>query len=100
MIISVADPIWPDVINGLFLFVGALVICLSIKKLYIQGQVRGIDWRHPAFFNFWGMYQLFFYANLEQWFSFAAAITTVLAGTTYLLMILFQLAAEKQDNDT
>lgn len=96
MIISAADPIWPDVINGLFLFVGALVICLSIKKLYIQGQVRGIDWRHPAFFNFWGIYQLFFYENLEQWFSLGAAITTVLAGSVYLCMILYWTYKERQ----
>ena len=89
MIISVPNPIWPDLINGLFLLGGAFVICLSILKLRAQRQVRGIDWRHPAFFNFWGIYQLFFYTEINQSYSFAGAITTVSAGSVYLCMILY-----------
>ena len=84
----------PDQINALWEFVGALFICLSIRKLYLDGQFKGVSVVPVTFFSLWGIWNLYFYPVNELWWSFYAGLLMVLANTTWLLQMGFYLVKE------
>jgi hypothetical protein len=88
----------PDLINGLFELAGVAFIFTSIRKLHQDKKVRGVSWAHVAYFSFWGIWNLFYYPSLGQWFSLAGGIGIVLANTVWLLLMLYYLQAERKAN--
>lgn len=76
----------PDVINGLFEVVGSLFILLSVHKVWKDKSVKGVSWLHVSFFVGWGVWNLYFYPHLDQWWSFGGGI--VLAGVQSLWLAL------------
>lgn len=78
-----------DVINGLFEFLGAPFILLSVIKLYKQKQVKGVSWVHAVFFTIWGWWNLFYYPSLGQWISFAGGIAIVVTNSLWLVQMLY-----------
>lgn len=74
----------PDLINGIFEFVGSVFLWLNVRKLYVDKMVRGYDWRTTAFFMSWGYWNLYFYPSLDQWLSFIGGCSIVLANTVWL----------------
>lgn len=74
----------PDQINAFFEFVGAMFICLSIRRLYIDKKVRGVSVIPITFFAFWGWWNLYFYPVNELWWSFTAGLFMVAANTVWL----------------
>lgn len=90
----------PDLINGLFECLGGFFIALSVIKLYREKLVRGVSWKHAAFFSAWGYWNLFFYPHLDQWLSFAGGAFLVAVNTTWLLQMLYYTRAERiRDRD-
>lgn len=77
----------PDLINGTFEFIGALLICLSIRRLWLDGQVKGVSVVPVTFFASWGFWNLFFYPHLEQWLSFWGGVAMVLANSVWLIQM-------------
>lgn len=80
---------WPDVINGCFELIGGLLICLSIRKLFHDKIVRGVSAWPVTFFAMWGYWNLFFYPNLDQWFSFTGGLVIVTANTVWVGQMLW-----------
>ncbi len=72
----------PDLINGLFECVGALVLMINVRVLIRDKVLRGVHILPTIFYTGWGIWNLFYYPALDQWFSFfgAAAIVTVNAA--------------------
>jgi hypothetical protein len=85
----------PDIINGLFESAGGFFIALSVIKLYREKLVRGVSWVHAAFFSTWGYWNLFFYPNLGQWFSFFGGAFLVAMNTAWLFQMAYYLRAER-----
>ncbi len=79
----------PDVINGLFEFVGAFVIVLSIKQVLADKEVKGINWATIAFFAGWGMWNLYYYPHLDQWLSFVGGIAIVATNLVYVSLLIY-----------
>jgi hypothetical protein len=79
----------PDLLNGLFEFVGGLFILRSIFKLLADKRVAGVAWEMIAFFTLWGAWNLYYYPSLDQWFSFAGGLFIVLVNTIYVGLLLF-----------
>jgi hypothetical protein len=52
---------YPDFINGLFEFVGGLLIAFSCVRLYKDKAVKGVSLWPVVFFNSWGFWNLAFY---------------------------------------
>jgi len=77
----------PDILNGLFELGGALAIVPSIKSILDKRQAIGIHWAHQLFFCSWGLWNLFYYPNLEQWFSFIGAVVLVLTNLLYTSLV-------------
>ncbi len=79
----------PDIINGIFESVGGFFIGGSIIKLYKDKMVRGIHWPHPTFFTAWGLWNLYYYPSLEQWFSFYGGVFLVVTNAIWLGQIFY-----------
>lgn len=64
----------PDIVNGLFEGLGALVLYQNVRAIRRDKEVKGIDWRVTLFFTAWGYWNLYYYPSLGQWFSFAGGL--------------------------
>lgn len=77
-----------DLINGLFEIGGAALICLSIRRIWIDRAVRGFSPWPIVFFTAWGFWNAFFYyPGLDQWFSWAGGVAVVTVNSIYLALI-------------
>ena len=84
-----------DLINGAFECAGGFFIWLSVRKLYQDKKVRGVSWPHVAFFSSWGFWNIWFYASLNQWFSWVGGLSLVLMNTFWLGQIVYYLWSER-----
>ena len=78
----------PDLLNSCFELFGSAFILLSIVKVLKNKSSAGVNWAHPAFFNTWGFWNLFYYPHLEQWLSFIGGVGVVLANTTWVILLI------------
>lgn len=76
-----------DLINGLFEIGGAALITLSVRKLWIEREMKGFSVWPLIFFTAWGVWNLRYYPSLDQWYSFAGGCAVVAVNTCYLLLI-------------
>ena len=76
--------LWNDVINGAFEFSGGLSTLLNIKVIRRDKKVQGVHWSTYAFFTTWGIWNLFYYPSLDQWFSFLGGVLIVLGNLIWL----------------
>lgn len=84
----------PDLINGLFEFVGSIMLWRNVLQLHWDKLVRGVHWSATGFFAAWGYWNLFYYPHLNQWWSFAGGMSIVLANTIWLLQMAYYLRKE------
>ena len=78
----------PDLINGLFEGLGALLIWLNVKTLIQTKQLIGFRLSVVAFFAAWGYWNLFYYPSLNQPISTAFALVLALGNTFYTVLAL------------
>lgn len=77
---------WQDLVNGLLEVLGGGAVGLSVLRLMRDRRVAGVDWRTSAFFMLWGIWNLYYYPSLGQYFSGAGAFLVVVAHATWLLL--------------
>ena len=87
---------WQDLINGVFEFLGAPFILLSVLKLHKEKKVRGISWVHAGFFASWGFWNLYYYPHLNQWASFMGGVAIVFLNTVWLIQLIYYTRKEKE----
>ncbi len=80
---------YPDLINGSFELIGAPFILLSIIRLHKDKQVLGINWAHPGFFTAWGLWNLYYYPHLGQWYSFIGGVAIVIVNAVWVAQMLY-----------
>ena len=80
---------WPDIVNGMLEFAGAAVLWLNVGALYRDKEIKGVHWAAVAFFSTWGLWNLFYYPHLDQWFSFAGGVALVFVNIVWLCMLGF-----------
>lgn len=78
----------PDVINGLFELFGSYFTWMSAIQLYRDKHIRGMYWPSGIFFAVWGLWNLYFYPALGQWFSFSAGVVLVLGQVAWVFLLL------------
>lgn len=83
-----------DQINAFFEFVGALLICFSIRRMAVDKQVRGVSLVPTTFFATWGFWNLFFYPHLHQWWSFGAGLFMVTVNAIWLVQMMYYVGRE------
>lgn len=79
----------PDLINGLFEFIGSIFLWLNCWRLWKDKMVRGYSALTTLFFSSWGFWNLFYYPHLDQWWSFSGGVSIVTANSVWLLMMLY-----------
>lgn len=75
---------WPDLVNAGFELLGGLLIWANVGRLRRDRMVRGVDWRVTAFFQAWGMWNVYFYPSLDQWASFTGGLVICAANSVWL----------------
>ena len=82
--------ITPDLVNGLFEFLGSVLLWKNVYQLYLDKMTRGVHWTATGFFAVWGYWNLYYYyPRLDQWWSFAGGISIVIANTIWLSQMLY-----------
>jgi len=79
----------PDVINGFFEFIGGCFLCLNVKNLYRDKKLQGVSWLPTVFMSSWGVWNLYYYPSLNQWWSFWGGLWIVSVNTVWLGMIYY-----------
>lgn len=78
----------PDVINGLFEFLGSLMTWQSVVRVYRDRGYAGIYPPAVVFFLSWGMWNLFYYPHLGQWWSFHGGLSLVFANIAWVALMV------------
>lgn len=60
----------PDHVNGLFELCGVLFASLSVVRAVKRGRVVGVHYMTYAFITAWGLWNMYYYPSLGQWWSF------------------------------
>ena|SRR3989338_1534364 len=79
----------PDLINGLFETVGGFTSFLNCWQLYKDKQVKGVVWQLTIFYTLWGLWNLYYYPHLGQWFSFAGGCIIVMGNLLWIIQVLY-----------
>lgn len=79
---------FPDFINGVFELLGSVAIFAHVRRIRRDKKVAGVDWRATLFMSLWGYWNLFYYPQLDQWFSFVGGLAIVAGNTAWLYYLL------------
>lgn len=86
-----------DYVNGSFELCGAFAITLGCRQLYRDKIVRGVSVLHLSYFLAWGIWNLYYYPSLDQWFSCVGGIGVVSANAVYVAMLVYYLKRERDE---
>ena len=78
----------PDLVNGCFELIGAMIMWQNVVAIRRDKMVRGLDWRTLIFTSAWGLWNLFFYPSLDQWASFAGGVAMTAVNCTWLFYVI------------
>jgi len=79
----------PDLINGLFELGGALLLMLNVARLHRDKVLCGVSALPTAFFTAWGLWNLWFYPSLDQWFSFFGGVILVIVNAVWVGQVYY-----------
>ena len=79
----------PDLINGLFEVGGAILLLGNVRAISRDKEIKGVCWGPTVFFAVWGIWNLFYYPSLEQWFSFAGGLAIVAVNLVWVAQIAY-----------
>ncbi len=79
----------PDLINGLFEFLGGLTIWVNIRRAYLDKRFHGVSILPTLFFNSWGLWNLYYYPHLDQWWSFLGGLSIFSANTIWVCQMIY-----------
>lgn len=85
-----------DMINGGFELLGAFFAWANARRLYRDRELRGVYWPAWAFFTVWGLWNLFYYPSLAQWFSFSAGIALATGNLAWTVMAVWLWLANRR----
>lgn len=78
----------PDFVNaGFELFAGAFIL-LNVRDIWKHRMVAGVHPLSTTFFFSWGLWNIFYYPHLDQWWSFLGGLFVVAVNAFYLFSIL------------
>lgn len=77
----------PDHINGLFEFAGGVILLKNAKAIIRDKRLAGVSWLPVLFFSAWGLWNLYYYPSLGQWWSFAGGIFVCTTNWVWLALV-------------
>ena len=79
---------WPDIVNGAFEAAAGIAVINHCFALWRDKEVRGLSVASVAFFTAWGVWNLFYYPHLDQFYSFAGGVFITIANAIYVAMLV------------
>ena len=73
-----------DLFNGMFEAGLSFFLWKGVLKLRVDKEVLGFYWPTVAWTTAWGLWNLFYYPHLDQWFSFVGGLLVVSVNLTWL----------------
>ena len=83
-----------DLANGTFEALAGLMVLNHCRVLYRDKLVRGVSASSTAFFFSWGLWNLFYYPQLDQWWSFFGGLVIVMANCLWLTLMVYYIRTE------
>lgn len=77
-----------DIINGLFEFIGGIVIWTNVARLVRDQGYAGVNWVTSVFFFTWGVWNLWYYPSLDQMWSFVGGLAICSANLVWVILAL------------
>ena len=84
-----------DLTNGAFELLGGIMLLNNCRAVWRDKAVAGVSILSTAFFTAWGIWNLYYYPSLDQWFSFAGGLAIVISN---LLWVALLIRYSKTDN--
>lgn len=78
-----------DLTNGLFEIGGALFVLNHCRVLYHDKTVKGFSLISVAYFTAWGIWNLFYYPSLNQFWSTVGGVSLVIANAIWVFLIIY-----------
>jgi hypothetical protein len=78
-----------DLINGSFEALGSILLWRNVHRLWRDKQIKGVHISPVAFFFAWGVWNLWYYPNLDQWWSFAGGVSVMAANGVWAGMAFY-----------
>jgi len=78
-----------DIMNALFEFIGGLFLWMNVITLYKDKVTRGVYYPTVIFFFLWGIWNLWYYPSLDQWWSFAGGLWLAMANLVWILLFMY-----------
>jgi Ca2+/Na+ antiporter len=78
-----------DLINGLFEFVGGILVFLNCYRLYIDKEVKGVSLYACLYFTAWGLWNCYFYPVLGLSISFIGALVITIANILWVSLAIY-----------
>lgn len=88
-----------DVINGGFEFISGLFCLINVFRLLKDKIVMGVSAIPTGFFSLWGIWNLYYYPTLNQWFSFIGGIFLVSINVWWLYLVFYYELKTEIKND-
>jgi hypothetical protein len=79
----------PDFINGVFEAGIGCLSWLNVRALARDKVLKGVHWGITAWAGVWGLYNLYYYPHLHQWWSFTGGLVIVAGNLTWLSMVCY-----------
>jgi len=76
-------------INGLYEGFGALFVLATCRNLWKSKQPWGVSIVGICFFTSWGIWNLYYYPHLHQWYSFFGGVCIVLSNALYVYLLIW-----------
>lgn len=78
-----------DLINALFELSAGFFVFLSVRKTLQDKRVQSVNWLTTAFFAVWGIWNLYYYPSLDQWYSFIGGISVAFMNTWWFFLLIY-----------
>lgn len=78
-----------DLINSFFKYGSGFFIIPTIISLHATQNPDGVSWIHVGFFSIWGLWNLYYFWQLDQKLSALANVFLICMNTTWLIMLIY-----------
>ena len=76
-----------DQINACLELAGAIFLVPTLIEAYNKKRIVGVHYITPIFFSLWGLWNIFYYPSLNQYWSASAACIMLSVNIIWLVMV-------------
>ena len=78
-----------DIINASFELIGGGMLLFNVFQAFKDKEIKGVHLAPVSFFLLWGIWNLFYYPSLSQFYSFYAGCFLTIINVIWLIQIFY-----------